>query len=81
MTDERFVVLEERTMAGIGVEDHLGVAEFLEHCVGIVRGQHGIVAATDHKSRLADRAPFLVWRRPGSRCQFQSCHPPDAWHR
>ncbi len=54
MADKHLVVLKQGAVPRIGIEDQLSVAEFLEHCVGVVRGQHGVIATAGHKSGLAD---------------------------
>jgi hypothetical protein len=56
VADEQRVVLKQRAVAGVGIEDQLSVAESLEHCVGVVRRHHGVVAAADHESGLGDGA-------------------------
>ena len=47
-------------MAGIGVEDQLGVSQMLEHEIRVAVGKHCAVAPAHDEDRLADPPQDLV---------------------
>jgi hypothetical protein len=74
--DETTRGTETRAVAGVGIEDQLSVAQSLEHCVGVVRRHHGVVAA------LTTRAGWVMARRvafSGSGVAHQVLTKPPIW--
>jgi len=47
VADEQRVILKQRAVSGIGIENELSVAQRLEHCVGVVSRQHGVLLPAD----------------------------------
>ncbi len=48
MADKGLVVLEESTVARVRIEDQMRIVHGLEHRVGVLRRQHGVVTTANH---------------------------------
>ena len=60
MSDEALRILEQCSMASVGVEYQLGIFQMLEHEVRVAVGEHRIVAAAHDEDRLVNATQDLV---------------------